>query len=225
MLVSAKQIRQTSDYLLAGLIAVELLILIAYLGSIAFAGKVYHPVDFDGQATLPSLLQALHFLAIGCLILWLLPQLRSRFPHPSRPFLITFAVLVFYAAIDELLKIHLHLHQLLAGHDWKWLYLSLFVAIMVWHYRDFVVLWHHYRRETCLVLLGIGVFVLGGYGSEMLRDFLSAGASYQAIAREQILGVSIENLRVAYEESSELAGENLILYACLQFVGKRLDSQ
>jgi hypothetical protein len=96
---------------------------------------------------------------------------------------------------------------------------------MVWHYRDFVVLWHHYRRETCLVLLGIGVFVLGGYGSEMLKDFLSTGGSYQAIAREQILGVSIENLRVAYEESSELAGENLILYACLQFVGKRLDSQ
>ena len=225
MLVSAKQILQTSDYLLAGLIAVELLILIAYLGSISVSGKVYHPVDFDEQATLPSLLQALHFLALFCLILWLLLQPRARFPHPSRPFLITFAVLVFYAAIDELFKIHLHLHQLLAGGDWKWLYLSLFTAIMVWRYRDGVALWHHNRRETCLVLLGIGVFVLGGYGSEILKDFLSAGASYQVLTREHIFEVSLENLRVAYEESSELVGENLILYACLQFVGKRLDTQ
>lgn len=224
MLISAKQLRQTSTYLFVGLIAIELIILLTYLGSLAFVGQVYPAVDFNGQGTIPSLLQALHFLAIGCLILWLLPQPRSRFPHPSRPFLLTFGVLVFYAAIDELFKIHLHLDQLLAGRDWKWFYLSLFAAIMVWRYRDFVTLWHLYRRETCLVLLGIGVFVLGGYGSEILKDILSAGASYQAIAREHIFGVSVENLRVAYEETSELVGENLILYACLQFVGKRLEA-
>ncbi|MBD2099800.1 hypothetical protein H6F94_02645 [Leptolyngbya sp. FACHB-261] len=199
-----------------------MLIVFVYLGSIAVTGQVYSPVDFNGQGTLPSLLQALHFLMIGLLILWVLPQPRTRFPHPSRSFLTTFAVLVFYAAFDELFKIHLHLDQWLAGQNWKWLYLSLFTALMVWRYRDFVTLWHHYRRETCFVLIGIGIFVLGGYGSEILKDILLKGSYSRAINQEYIVGISIENFRAAFEESSELVGENLILYACLQFVGKHL---
>ncbi|NJO39372.1 MAG: hypothetical protein HC769_02335 [Cyanobacteria bacterium CRU_2_1] len=224
MLTSFKSLRQTSDHLLIGLIAIEVLIGLMYLGSIAFTGQVYPPVDFDGQATIPSLLQAMHFLTIGLLILWILPQPRSRFPHPSRPFLITFAVLLFYATIDEVFKVHLQLHHFLGGQYWKWLYLSSFTALMIWRYRDFAILWHHYRRETCLVFIGIVVFVIGGYGSEILKDVLSAGNSYEAIAQERIAGVTVENLRVAYEEFSELLGENLILYACLQFVGKRLEA-
>jgi hypothetical protein len=244
--MSSHRVRQASQQLLVSLLIVEMLILLIYLGSIGATGKAYPPFDFNGQATVPSLLQALHFLAIALIIVWILGQ---RYFHrvsaqksssfapeklfsrpqktpaqiPSLAFLITFGVLVFYAAVDEVFKIHLQLHRLLAGQNWKWLYLSLFAGIMVWHGRGFIQLWQHSRRETYLVLLGIAIFVLGGYGSEILKDFLLDAGSYQSIEYETFLGLPIENLRIAYEELSELIGESLILYACLQFVGKRLE--
>ncbi|HEY9659032.1 MAG TPA: hypothetical protein V6C65_11310, partial [Allocoleopsis sp.] len=124
-------LQRSSGYLLMGLVAIEAFMALTYLGSIAIFGQVYPLVDFDGQGTLPSLLQALHFFTIGLLILWLLVQPRSRFPYPSRPFLIAFALLMAYATLDELFKIHLHLKPLLAGHDWKWFYLSGFGALML----------------------------------------------------------------------------------------------
>lgn len=190
---------------------------LTYLGSIAITGQVYPLVDFNGQGTLPSLLQALHFFTIGLLILWLLAQPRSQFPYPSRPFLIAFALLMAYATLDELFKIHLHLKPILAGHDWKWFYLGGFVALMLGCQRDFKVLWQQYRREIGLVLVGMSIFILGGYGSE----FLKGAVFYQRIAYNVMLGIYVENLRIVYEECSELIGENLILYACLQFIGKR----
>jgi hypothetical protein len=239
------RVRQASQRLLISLLIAEALILLIYLSSIRATGTAYPPFDFNGQATVPSLLQALHFLAIAIIILWILRQRylhqvsirksSSSFPEksfsrpqnspaqiPSLTFLITFAVLVLYAAVDEVFKIHLQLHRFLVGQNWKWLYLSLSTGLMTWHYRGFVQLWRHFPRETYLALLGIAIFVLGGYGSEILKDFLLDAGSYQSIEHETFWGVPVENLRIAYEELSELIGENLILYACLQFVGKRL---
>ncbi|NJL36562.1 MAG: hypothetical protein HC840_32000 [Leptolyngbyaceae cyanobacterium RM2_2_4] len=243
--MSSRVVRRVSQRLLISLIMVEAIILLIYLGSIRATGVAYSSFDFNGQATVPSLLQALHFLAIALIILWILGQ---RYFHqisiqksgsyspqklfsrakpliqiPSSTFLITFAVLVLYAAVDEVFKIHLQLHRLLAGQNWKWLYLSLFVGVMAWHCRSFIQLWRYARQETYLVFLGIAIFVLGGYGSEILKDILLNAGSYQSIEYETFLGLPIENLRIAYEELSELIGENLILYACLQFVGKRLE--
>ncbi|MBD1999815.1 hypothetical protein H6G00_24920 [Leptolyngbya sp. FACHB-541] len=244
--MASHRVRQASQRLLISLLIVEALILLVYLSSIRATGTAYPPFDFNGQATVPSLLQALHFLAIALIILWILGQRyfhqvsiqksngfapeklfsrsqKSPAQIPSLAFLITFAVLVFYAAVDEVFKIHLQLHRLLAGQNWKWLYLNLFAGIMVWHGQDFIRLWRQSQRETYLVLLGIAIFVLGGYGSEILKDFLLDAGSYQSIEHETVLELPVENLRIAYEELSELIGENLILYACLQFVGKRLE--
>jgi hypothetical protein len=243
--MSSHGVRRASQRLLISLLMVEAIILLIYLGSIRATGTAYSSFDFNGQATVPSLLQALHFLAIALIILWILGQryfhwlsirklgssnFRKGLNHsnkslqsPSLTFLITFAVLVAYAAVDEVFKLHLQLHQLLAGQNWKWIYLSLFTVIMAWHCQSFIRLWQHARRETCLVLLGITIFVLGGYGSEILKDVLLNAGSYQSIEYAKFGGVPIENLRIAYEELSELIGENLILYACLQFVGKRLE--
>jgi hypothetical protein len=245
-MMPSHSVRQASQRVLVGLLVAEALILLIYLGSIGATGKAYPAFDFNGQATVPSLLQALHFLAIALIILWILGQRYlhqvaiqkpgNSFPGklsshsqkspaqiPSLAFLITFAVLVFYAAVDEVFKIHLQLHRFLAGQNWKWLYLGLFTGLMTWHFRGFVQLWRHFPRETYLVLLGIAIFVLGGYGSEILKDVLLDAGSYQRIEYETFWGLPIENLRIAYEESSELIGETLILYACLQFVGKRLE--
>ncbi|NJN58477.1 MAG: hypothetical protein HC879_13745 [Leptolyngbyaceae cyanobacterium SL_5_9] len=244
--MSSHVVRRTSQRLLISLLTVEAIILLIYLGSIRATGTAYSSFDFNGQATVPSLLQALHFLAIALIILWILVQRYFQWVSigesnrsasrkllnrcrkvpaqvPSLAFLITFAVLVSYAAVDEVFKLHLQFHRLLAGQNWKWLYLSLFTVIMTWHCQSFIRLWQHARRETYLVLLGIAIFVLGGYGSEILKDVLLDAGSYQSIEYAKFGGVPIENLRIAYEELSELVGENLILYACLQFIGKRLE--
>jgi hypothetical protein len=64
-------VRRTSQRLLISLLMVEAIILLIYLGSIRATGTAYSSFDFNGQATVPSLLQALHFLAIALLILWI----------------------------------------------------------------------------------------------------------------------------------------------------------
>jgi hypothetical protein len=123
--------------------------------------------------------------------------------------------------VDEIFKIHLHLDAVLHGDkNWKWLYIGSFTGLMVWQYRNFVMLWQQYHRETLLAFIGILIFILGGYGSEIFRDILLAQSPDGAIAYAHLLGVSVEQWRIAYEELSELLGENLILYACLQFISK-----
>lgn len=72
--MASHRVRQASQRLLISLLIVEALILLVYLSSIRATGTAYPPFDFNGQATVPSLLQALHFLAIALIILWILGQ-------------------------------------------------------------------------------------------------------------------------------------------------------
>lgn len=192
------------------LIGFEVGLACAYLALIGLRGEA-GPLDFNGLRSLPSWLQASLLSAIGLLCVGLL-HYRHRIARPISWVLPgPLALLCFFGAVDELLKFHLTLGQV----DWKMIYLSLLVAIVVLGFRDLALLWHTHWLTVLWVLAGLGIFLLGGFGAEMAKDAIAAALSPAAPARTVFL---IEHLRITLEELAELLGETIILYAIACFV-------
>lgn len=212
------------SFLLVGMIIFELFIVAIYLGSILLTGKPYPPFDMNGQMTISSLLQALNLFVIGFIPLILLwKEWHSKIP-PSRWFKLTFAILLIYGAIDEILKIHLQLKNWipeLGDRGWLKGYIVLFIMPLIIFYSDLRFLWRYYRRETFLALLGMAIFGVGGFGAEIFKDI--ALPLLSLLFQQDFLMLFIEKFRIAFEEFFELIGENLIVYGFLLFMGKRLD--
>ncbi|MEL6383734.1 MAG: hypothetical protein AAFQ89_15020 [Cyanobacteria bacterium J06626_18] len=169
-------------------------------------------LDFNGLRSLPSLFQAVHLFAIWGLA-FALVFLRRRMAHPISAFLPTaMTLLCLYGGIDELTKLHLHLDQF----DWKIIYIGILIGIPVLGWRDFLTLWRHYHSTVRWVLAGLGVFLLGGFGAEMLKGAIATEVAVHS-SSARLLFLS-EHLRITVEEFAELFGETLILYAFARFV-------
>ncbi|MDB9527711.1 hypothetical protein PN498_17080 [Oscillatoria sp. CS-180] len=192
------------------LICVELGLALAYLTMIFRQGEVAALFDFDGLRSLPSLLQAAHLFTIGGLCLLLL-VLRRQMVRPCSWFLPSaVATLCFYACLDELTKLHIMLDQF----NWKLIYLGLLIGIPLLGWRDLVWAWLHHRTTVLWVGMGLGVFLMGGFGAEMLKGVIASGLS--AHSSDKVVFLS-EHLRITVEEFAELLGETLMLYAFAQF--------
>lgn len=199
------------------LVGFEVGLAFAYLALIGLRGEA-GPFDFDGLRSLPSWLQAILLGTIGLLCMGLL-RYRHRMARPISWVLpSTLALLCFFGAVDELLKFHLTLGQV----DWKLIYLSLLLAIVVLGSRDLVWLWHTHRLTVLWVLAGLGIFLLGGFGAEMAKGAIAAALSPESPARTVLL---IEHLRITLEELAELLGETIILYAVACFAQQILPPQ
>lgn len=199
------------------LIGFEVGLALTYLALIWLRGEA-GPFDFDGLRSLPSWLQAILLCAIGLLCVGLLRYRR----HMSKPisWLLpsTLALLCLFGAVDELLKFHLTLRQV----DWKLIYLSFLMAIVVLGFRDLVWLWCTHRLTVLWVLAGLGIFLLGGFGAEMAKDAIAAALPTRLSSETVFL---VEHLRITLEELAELLGETIILYAIACFVQQVLPSQ
>ncbi|MEO0984828.1 MAG: hypothetical protein AAFY20_04685 [Cyanobacteria bacterium J06639_14] len=194
-----------------GLICVEIGLALAYLTLVVKQGGATPLLDFNGLRSLPSLLQAAHLFALGGLSLLLL-FLRRRMTHPISWFLPSALVLLcFYGGLDEVTKLHLHLKQF----DWHLIYLGILIGIPLIGWRDFIVLWRYHRSTVQWVLAGLGIFLLGGFGTEIMKGAIASEVStYSSSARLLFL---TEHLRITVEEFAELCGETLILYAFARF--------
>lgn len=190
------------------LIGFEVGLALAYLALIGLRGEA-GPFDFNGLRSLPSWLQAILLSAIGLVCVGLL-RYRQPMARPSWVLPSAVALLCFLGAADELLKFHLTLGQV----DWKWIYLSLLMAIAVLGFRDLTWLWRTHRLTVLWVLAGLGIFLLGGFGAEMAKDAIAAMLFTDAPSRTIIL---VEHLRITLEELAELLGETIILYAVACF--------
>ncbi len=212
------------NFLLVSLIIFELFIVIIYLWSTLVNGKPYPPFDMNGQMSISSLLQALHLFVIGLIPLILLfKEWHSQIP-PSRWFKLTFAMLLIYGAIDEVLKVHLQLKNWipwLGERGWLQVYIIIFIMPLMVFYSDLRFLWRFYPKETFLALLGMFIFGIGGFGAEVFKDV--AQPLLSLLFTQDFLITFIEKLRIAFEEFFELIGENLVLYGFLLFLGKRLN--
>ncbi|MGB7441131.1 MAG: hypothetical protein WA919_08700 [Coleofasciculaceae cyanobacterium] len=218
-------VEKVSNYLLLALIFLEISLVIIYLAGVVLLGRAFTPFDMDGKMTIPSILQAVQLFLIGWISLYFF-LVGSRPSQPPSPiFSLTVALMFFYAATDELFKIHLQLRELLpimSNHDWKPIYLGIgFTTPLVFH-RDLIALWRFQSKAIIFITIGLVIFVLGGFGLEIIKDELLRPLLYPLFEQDELIPFLIEKLRVAVEEFSEMLGESLILYGVSLFLVKRL---
>ncbi|WP_035987287.1 hypothetical protein [Leptolyngbya sp. KIOST-1] len=193
------------------LVGFELGLALVYLATVYRRGEAVPLLDLNGLRSLPSWLQAAHLFAIGGLCLVLL-RYRQRMVRPVSWFLPSaLALLSFYGGVDELTKLHLALNQV----DWKLIYLGILIAIPVLGWRDLAWIWQSHRASVLWVLVGIGVFLLGGFGAEAAKGAIAAELASHSFAQGLFLG---EHFRITIEEFGELLGETFILYGIASFV-------
>lgn len=202
---------------LFSLIGLEIGLALAYLRQV-WIGHTSPPwLDLNGMRSLPSLLQASHLFAIGLIALGILIG-RQRMARPVSWVLpLALALLCFYGGCDELIKLHLQLTQ----YNWQYIYLAILAAIPILCWRDLIWLWCTHRSIVLWVLLGITIFLLGGFGGEAIKTTLHNAFRPETmvtlIGTTNRLQFLAEHIRITIEEFSELLGESLILFGVAQF--------
>ncbi|MCP2732168.1 hypothetical protein [Limnofasciculus baicalensis] len=227
MKITSNIVETHGKLILLVVIALEVLLAAIYLAGIVLTGEAYPAFDMNGQMTVPSYFQAFHlFLIAAIAISILLFGLPSSRP-PSRIFCCTVAVLFTYASVDEVFKIHLQLYNLLnTSHHRAWMpiYLGIGVSTLLIFHRDFIAMWHFHRKAISFVALGLGIFILGGFGGELFGVVLKPLLAY-LFEEGDFIKLFLEKSRVAVEELSELIGESLIVYGLCLFLVRRLQKE
>jgi hypothetical protein len=203
--------RKWALLLTIGAITLEAGLALIYL-AIAAGQPEHMPawLDFNGLRSLPSRLQAalLFSMGGGCSVLMTWRR------HLRRPLSIrllgAIALLCFYGSLDELFKVHLYIDQI----NWRGLYIGVLLAIPLLGWRDILWLWQQHREIVICILTGLSVFLLGGFGAEMIRGEVTTDLPRYAAAPFVFVP---EHLRIAIEEGGELIGETIILYGFARF--------
>lgn len=197
-------------WLLPLLLTLEATLAIAYLWNIA-QGHPIAWIDFNARQTLPSWLQAGHILALAAVCGWRL--LRNESSTPSRLVLRLLVLVLTFAAADEIFKIHLMSRAEVIRHAFFGVYFGAIVTLPVLFWRDLKAVWQLDRGSILLAAGGLGVFCLGVFASEWIRDV--AIAPLWPLLSDRSGGV--EYMRIAIEELGELWGETCFLLAALRF--------
>ncbi len=203
---------------LLGLIGIEIGLAIAYVTSVWLHGEAYPAFDFDSKGSIPSILQALQLLLLGAIPLSLLLLQPHTTRPPSRRLLGIAALFFLYAGLDEILKFHLMMDH----HLWRLIYLAIGLATPVIFYRDFLRLWQFHRRAITWVAIGISIFIVGGFGTEILKTYVLQPCLNPLYPDNSVIPTIVETVRVALEELSELVGESLTLYGVCLLATKRI---
>lgn len=167
-------------------------------------------LNFNGWLSLPSLMQAAHLFTIGVLCLRLL-NFRQRLRRPCSRFLpIALAILCFYGSLDELIKLHLLIDQF----NWQYIYLIALGSILIFGWFDIVGIWRYYPVTVLWTVMGLSIFLLGGFGAEAVKDAIAPELISYGVGQPTQFS---EHLRITVEELAELIGETLILFAFCKF--------
>lgn len=206
------------------LIGLEVSLVIAYFVAIGHYESVPNWLDWNGLRSLPSLIQTAYLFSIGSFALVLL-FCRSRMYRPVSWMLpLTLSLLCFYGALDELIKVHLVFKQ----YDWQAIYLTILIAIPLICRRDLIWIWQAHRSIVVWVSVGLGIFLLGGFGAESAKQMLKANISSDLtlvwLNQTMSLQSLTEHIRTTIEEFSELLGETLILFGVAQFTLRSIGS-
>lgn len=227
MKLHRKAVEEVAYWLFLYLITLELSLVALYLCILLLTGQAFPPFEIEGMMTLPSFFQAFQLSTIALISFVLFKTQRSGVERPSRLFLLTMAVLLFYAAMDEVFKLHLLLYRWLPSwrpHAEREGFIWMLVATPTFFYRDFLALWHLYRRETLWVLLGLGIFSLGGFSSELIEYERLSSLLAHFFQQQDLMMLFVEKLRKVFTELVAMIGESVILYGVLLLVAKRVEN-
>lgn len=228
MKLHRKAVEEVAYWLFLYLVTLEIFAVTLYLCILLLTGQAFSPLNVEGKMTIPSFLQAFQLLITGVILLIFFRRQRSSNQRPSRLFLLIMAVLLLYAALDEVLKIHLLLYQWfpsLQPRNQLEAHLFLFVATVTFFYRDFLIIWQLYRRETLLILLGMGIFASGEVSSENIKLEALQPLLRNFLKQRDLMAIFVEKLKMAVEELAAMIGESVILYGVLLFTAKRIDNK
>jgi hypothetical protein len=208
---------EKANNLLTSLILFELCLFVIYLAS-NFLGHPTKFFDLDGEANLPAWFSSMQYLIIAQLILFKVLQ-----PHydntPPRSFLKLVSAGFIFLSADEAAQIHETLSGILKRSSTLprfndgngiWIFVYAFIGIFMLYvcYRNLIVMWARYRRETIIVCSGFSITVFGAVFLEII--------SYQYLrTNSTVAGYVIE---VAFEELFEMVGASIMMYGALLFL-------
>lgn len=169
-------------------------------------GKPFPLLDVNGFRSFSSWLQAIQLFFLGALPLWMCVTYRYPKVPPSRNLLAFTALLFLFASMDELFKFNFlfNQHQL-----WQVIYIFFGIALPLLFRRDLVRLAQSDPQAMRLIVIGIIIFVLGGFGLELFRRYVQEPYWYQLFGRWQFY--QVDAIRTAFEEFGELLGSTLLL--------------
>lgn len=199
------------------IVGVEVTLVTLYAITVHLSGGEPLPMlNVDGTRTLPSYFQASQLFSLGALPLWMCLTYRNPKVPPSRNLLAFTALLFLYASMDELFKFNflLQQHQL-----WKFIYLSVGLAIPILFGRDLLRLFQFHPKAMRLIGLGVSVFVIGGFGLELFRLYVQQPHWYELFGRWKFY--QVDSIRTAFEEFGEMLGETLVLKGMIGLAQRR----
>lgn len=172
--------------------------------------------DLNAEANIPTWFSSSQLLVIGIIFL-LIGRQMNQSKTGGRPFYFILGLAFMGLSADETAIIHERFNDGLAKfhlfpgfndlHDgiWIFVYLSLAAAFGLCFYRCFVALFKTHRIGCSLILGGIGVYILGAAGLEIL------GYLYMLKAKQDVFYY----LEVSAEEFLEMFGATLVLCGAL----------
>lgn len=224
MNLNPKILQDNSKLLLFSLIAIDLCFGLIYLISSIIRGEALPAFDFDKPRTIPIFYAALQLFAIGfsLVMTWLWRRLHSK--RPYRWILLTVGTGFLYLSIDKILKLHLMIHSFSwlpqfksGGGAWVFFYVPLGLIIILSGYRDLIALWRFYPRATLITILGVGIFLLGGIGVEVINYQFLQSKIWKIQEQDTSLAIIINAIKVTLEETVELLGQSAAIYGISLF--------
>ncbi len=207
-----------------GLFGAQILLLCLHLAAALIEAAIGEQVrvlgflDMDRERNLPTWFAGAQLLTIGVLAM-LIGRLRDLEPPPSRVFFILAGLLFFFLSIDEITGLHEKITLVTKGVDWVphlpghrgvwvFLYLPLGLVLVVAAHRHLFALWRHHRSEGLILALGLGTYLVGTAGFDV----------YAILAFPNKEPWFLYRMQVAGEESLEMLGANLMIWAGLRLL-------
>lgn len=171
--------------------------------------------DVGLDLSIPSWFSATQLFVVGVVFLLAAANNHAQSGLPTLALLALAAGFLFLSA-DEGAGIHERITQEMADADltfllfkgnhggWVVIYAVLAVVILVATRRWIALLWTDFRREATLGAIGVGIYLAGAAGLEVI--------GYQT---EEGTKGTIDSLRIAVEELMEMGGVSIVLYGAL----------
>jgi len=171
--------------------------------------------DMDQEVSVPTWFSAIQLFFISFIGFIVYKQLKIENPKISSLF-IYFSILFLFLSMDEVAEIHESLTRLLSPFEWiprfkgdhgVWIYLYLtgFMAFLVFISKRIVLLWKTFTKEVNIIVVGGIIFLMGAVVLEIL--------SYQYLEGNDVK--TLYNVEVGFEEFFEMFGATIILYGTL----------
>jgi hypothetical protein len=180
-------------------------------------------VDLDREQSIPTWFSTVQLFTIAILLL-----LHARLSKQLRPYLILYGLGFMFLSLDEAAVIHEKIIDSATRLQWNWLlwltfngsneawmipYVMIGLIVLLFSYRFFLLLWHDFRREAVLVVVGLTIFIIGGIVLELVAFHFEDAPTEKPYVWS-----------VAGEEFLEMAGISVVLYGTL-LLGTRIRSE